>query len=129
MTVVLRAAMTEQPISLDEHKELVGHRSAGAIVGFAGMIRDHDKGRRVVLLKHSAHPTAAQVVAEVVEKSAGVRAVAASHWIGTLHIGEAALVVAVAADHRQEAFAHLRRAGRHRQGAPTGLETPTFSMT
>lgn len=109
MTVVLRAAMTEQSISLDEHEELVGHRSAGAIVGFVGMIRDHDEGRRVVRLEYSAHPTAAQVMAEVVaevaEKSAGVRAVAASHRIGTLHIGEAALVAAVAADHRQEAFA------------------------
>ena len=109
MTVVLRAAMTEQPISLDEHEELVGHRSAGAIVGFVGMIRDHDEGRRVVRLEYSAHPSAAQVmadvVAEVAEASGGVRAVAASHRIGALHIGEAALVAAVAADHRQAAFA------------------------
>ncbi len=109
MTVVLRAAMTEQPISLDEHEALVGHRSAGAIVGFVGMIRDHDEGRRVVRLEYSAHPSAAQVMAEVVaevaEASGGVRAVAASHRIGALHIGEAALVAAVAADHRQAAFA------------------------
>jgi molybdopterin synthase catalytic subunit len=109
MTVVLRAAMTEQPITLAEHEELVGHRSAGAIVGFVGMIRDHDEGRRVVRLEYSAHPSAAQVmadvVAEIAENSGGVRAVAASHRIGALHIGEAALVAAVAADHRQEAFA------------------------
>lgn len=108
MTIVLRAAMTEQPISLDQHEELVGHRSAGAIVGFVGMIRDHDEGRRVVRLEYSAHPSAAQVIAEVVaevaEASGGVRAVAASHRIGALQIGEAALVVAVAADHRQAAF-------------------------
>jgi molybdopterin synthase catalytic subunit len=109
MTVVLRAAMSEQPISLAEHEELVGHRSAGAIVGFVGMIRDHDDGRGVLRLEYSAHPSAAQVMAEVVAEvadgSAGVRAVAASHRIGALHIGEAALVAAVAADHRQEAFA------------------------
>ncbi|CDO90733.1 molybdenum cofactor biosynthesis protein MoaE [Mycobacterium triplex] len=109
MTVVLRAAMTDQPISLVEHEELVGHRSAGAIVGFVGMIRDHDEGRRVVRLEYSEHPSAAQVmadvVAEVTEAATGVRAVAASHRIGVLHIGEAALVAAVAADHRQEAFA------------------------
>ncbi|SOX55917.1 molybdenum cofactor biosynthesis protein MoaE [Mycobacterium ahvazicum] len=109
MTVVLRAAMTDRPISLAEHEELVGHRSAGAIVGFVGMIRDHDEGRRVVRLEYSEHPSAAQVMAEVVaeisEASHGVRAVAASHRIGVLHIGEAALVAAVAADHRQEAFA------------------------
>jgi molybdopterin synthase catalytic subunit len=109
MTLVVRAAMTEHPITLAEHEELVAHRSAGAIVGFVGMIRDHDDGRRVVRLEYSAHPSAAQVMAEVVAEvataSSGVRAVAASHRIGALHIGEAALVAAVAADHRQEAFA------------------------
>jgi molybdopterin synthase catalytic subunit len=109
MTVVLRAAITEQPISLAEHEELVGHQSAGAIVGFVGMIRNHDGGRPVLRLEYSAHPSAAQVIAEVVtevtEAATGVRAVAASHRIGALQIGEAALVAAVAADHRQEAFA------------------------
>lgn len=114
MTRVVRAAMTEHPISLAEHEELVGHQSAGAIVGFVGMIRDHDDGRRVVRLEYSAHPTATQVMADVVAdvagQSSGVRAVAASHRIGVLRIGEAALVAAVAADHRQAAFstcAHL----------------------
>lgn len=109
MTVVVRAAMTEQPIVLAEHEELVGHQSAGAVVGFVGMIRDHDVGRRVVRLEYSAHPSATQVMADVVAdvaaQSSGVRAVAASHRIGVLHIGEAALVAAVAADHRQAAFA------------------------
>jgi molybdopterin synthase catalytic subunit len=114
MTLVLRAAMTDQPIFLAEHEELVSHQSAGAIVGFVGMIRDHDAGRRVVRLEYSAHPSAAQVmadvVAEVAKESSGLRAIAASHRVGVLHIGEAALVAAVAADHRQAAFtscAHL----------------------
>lgn len=114
MTLVVRAAMTEHPIFLAEHEELVSHQSAGAVVGFVGMIRDHDGGRPVVRLEYSAHPSAAQVMAEVVaevaQQSRGVRAVAASHRVGVLHIGEAALVAAVAADHRQEAFtacAHL----------------------
>ncbi|MFZ1176438.1 MAG: molybdenum cofactor biosynthesis protein MoaE [Mycobacterium sp.] len=114
MTIVVRAAMTDHPIVLAEHEELVSHQSAGAIVGFVGMIRDHDGGRRVVRLEYSAHPSAAQVMADVVadvaKQSSGVRAIAASHRIGVLHIGEAALVAAVAADHRQAAFttcAHL----------------------
>ena len=114
MTLVVRAAVTEHPIFLAEHEELVGHQSAGAVVGFVGMIRDHDVGRRVVRLEYSAHPSATQVmadvVAEVAAQSDGVRAVAASHRIGVLHIGEAALVAAVAADHRHAAFttcAHL----------------------
>ena len=107
--LVVRAALTDQPISLAEHQELVSHQAAGAIVGFVGMIRDHDEGRQVGLLEYSAHPSAAdvlaEVVAEVAARSAGTRAIAASHRIGVLQIGEAALVAAVAADHRQAAFA------------------------
>jgi molybdopterin synthase catalytic subunit len=113
MTLVLRAIVTDQPISLTEHEELVSHQAAGAIVGFVGVIRDHDDGRGVSRLEYSAHPSAEQVFAEVVtevaEQSTGVRAVAASHRIGVLQIGEAALVVAVAADHRQAAFATCAR--------------------
>jgi molybdopterin synthase catalytic subunit len=114
MTRVLRAAVTDQPIVLAEHEDLVSHQAAGAIVGFVGMIRDHDGGRRVLRLEYSAHPTAeqvmAEVVAEVAAQSDGLRAIAASHRIGVLQIGDAALVAAVAADHRGEAFdacAHL----------------------
>lgn len=106
--LVLRAAVTEQPIELAEHEDLVGHRAAGAIVGFVGMIRDHDQGRQVKRLEYSAHPSAQQVMAdvlaEIAERAVGVRALAASHRIGVLHIGDAALVAAVAADHRREAF-------------------------
>ena len=113
MTLVLRAIVTDQPISLAEHEELVSHQAAGAIVGFVGMIRDHDDGRGVSRLEYSAHPSAEQVFADVItevaEQSAGVRAVAASHRIGVLQIGEAALVAAVAADHRQAAFATCAR--------------------
>lgn len=108
MTQVLRAVVTEQPIVLAEHEELVGHQAAGAIVGFVGMIRDHDGGRQVLRLEYSAHPSAEQVMAdilaEVAESAQGVRAIAASHRIGALQIGEAALVAAVAADHRHAAF-------------------------
>ena len=109
MTLVVRAALTQQPILLAEHQELVSHRAAGAVVGFVGMIRDHDNGRQVVKLEYSAHPSAAdvitQVVADVAAQTSGTRAIAASHRIGILQVGDAALVAAVAADHRQAAFA------------------------
>ena len=108
MTLVVRAALTDQPILLAEHQQLVSHQAAGAVVGFVGMIRDHDNGRQVVQLEYSAHPSAADVIAEVVAEiaaeSSGTRAIAVSHRIGVLHVGEAALIAAVAADHRQAAF-------------------------
>ncbi|MBI3213323.1 MAG: molybdenum cofactor biosynthesis protein MoaE [Mycobacterium sp.] len=108
MTVVVRCALTEAPIVLHEHEELVGGAAAGAVVGFAGVVRNHDGGRDVVRLEYSAHPTAEQTLAEVLDEIAasapGVRAIAASHRIGVLQIGDAALVAAVAADHRGAAF-------------------------
>jgi molybdopterin synthase catalytic subunit len=106
--VVLRAELTEHTIELIEHETLVAHQAAGAVVGFAGVVRDHDGGRTVTRLEYSAHPTAQQTLADVAAEIAagcqGVRAIAVSHRIGTLQIGEAALVAAVAGDHRGAAF-------------------------
>ena len=106
--VVLRVELTEQPIELSAYEELVSHESAGAVVGFAGVVRDHDGGRTVTRLEYSAHPSAQQTLADVAAEIAadcrGVRAIAVSHRIGTLQIGDAALVAAVAADHRAAAF-------------------------
>ncbi|GAA1869044.1 hypothetical protein GCM10009836_57000 [Pseudonocardia ailaonensis] len=106
---VLRALVTEDPLDVDEHARLVDHAAAGAVVTFAGVVRDHDGGRSVRGLEYSAHPTAASVVAEVAAavagRAQGVRAIAVSHRVGTLAIGEVALACAVSADHRQEAFA------------------------
>ncbi|WP_326545235.1 molybdenum cofactor biosynthesis protein MoaE [Mycolicibacterium sp. ND9-15] len=106
--VVLRADLSEQTIELAEHEALVANASAGAVVSFAGVVRDHDGGRAVVRLEYSAHPSASQTLAEVAAQIAaeavGVRAVAVSHRTGVLEIGDAALVAAVAADHRAAAF-------------------------
>ncbi len=113
MTVVLRAELTEHPIELVEHEALVANEAAGAVVGFAGVVRDHDGGRGVTRLEYSAHPTAQQtladVAAEIAAECQGVRAIAVSHRIGALTIGDAALVAAVSADHRGAAFETCQR--------------------
>ncbi|ADG99303.1 molybdopterin biosynthesis MoaE protein [Segniliparus rotundus DSM 44985] len=108
---IARTWVGQEPLSLSAHEALVAQAAdghAGAVVGFSGNVRDHDAGREVLALEYRSHPTAqqrlAEVVAEVVAGRAGVRAVAASHRVALLRIGEAALVVAVAADHRAEAF-------------------------
>ena len=106
---VLRAMIGEAPLDVAEHAALVDHAAAGAVVTFAGVVRDHDGGRAVRGLEYSAHPTAEKVVAEVAAdvaaRATGVRAIAVSHRIGPLGIGDVALACAVAADHRKEAFA------------------------
>ena len=105
---VVRADLSEEPIDLAQHEALAWVPTAGAVVGFVGAVRDHDGGRSVTRLEYSAHPSAAQVLADVAAEvaagSSGVRAIAVSHRIGTLEIGDAALVAAVAADHRAAAF-------------------------
>lgn len=106
--LVLRAGLSEDPLDLAEHQALVSHQAAGAVVSFSGVVRNHDGGRAVTRLEYSAHPSAAQTLAEVATEIArdceGVRAIAVSHRIGTLGVGDAALVAAVAADHRKAAF-------------------------
>ena len=103
----------DTPISQHEHEDRVVGLSggtAGAIVGFGGIVRNHDGDHDdVVALSYSAHPTAPavldEVVAEVVAAAgAGIRAVAVSHRVGDLRVGDVAFVVAVAADHRGQAF-------------------------
>ena len=67
--------------------------------------------RTLTALDYSAHPTAAAVLREVVEKVVAahdVRAVAAVHRVGRLAIGDVAVVVAVSCDHRGDAFAACR---------------------
>jgi len=107
---VLRAAVSQSPLDVAEHAALVGSAAAGAVVTFAGVVRDHDHGRPVRGLEYSGHPTAARVLAEAAAKVAasaphGVRALAVSHRVGPLAVGDVALACAVAADHRAEAFA------------------------
>ena len=83
-------------------------RRPGATVSFSGVVRDHDGGRSVTELEYHEHPTAAAVVAEVAAEIAardGVIAVAVSHRIGLLRVGDVALAAAVSAAHRREAFA------------------------
>jgi molybdopterin synthase catalytic subunit len=73
------------------------------------VVRDHDGGREVRELEYSGHPSAQRVIQEVADRIAGradgVRAIAVSHRIGPLRIGDVALACAVAADHRGRAFA------------------------
>ena len=105
---VARALVTEDVLSVEEHARLVEDDAAGAVVTFAGVVRDHDGGKGVRDLTYEGHPSAGQVIEDVVAdlsaRWAGVRAVAVSHRLGPLTIGDVALACAVAAEHRGQAF-------------------------
>jgi molybdopterin synthase catalytic subunit len=104
----LIARVVDEPLSVAEHEDAVAEKAAGAVVSFAGVVRDHDGGRSVTELEYVGHPTAQEVIAELAAEFAarpGVTAVAVSHRVGLLGIGDVALACAVSAPHRGEAFA------------------------
>ncbi len=101
------AEVTDVPLDLTAHEKLVGDRAAGAVVSFAGVVRDHDHGRRVVSLEYVGHPSAQEILDEIAADFAakdGVEAIAVSHRTGPLQIGDTALACAVSTAHRAEAF-------------------------
>ncbi|WGW12608.1 molybdenum cofactor biosynthesis protein MoaE [Saxibacter everestensis] len=105
---VRRAVVTADPIVPQELQDLVAMDAAGAVVGFSGIVRNHDRSRPVTGLDYEAHPdadrTVKQLVNEIVAAHA-VDAVAVAHRTGQLRIGDVAFGVAVSAAHRHEAFA------------------------
>lgn len=94
-------------LSADECLAFVADPSAGGITLFVGAVRDDDGGRRVERLAYSAHPTALEElrrIAHEVAETVPVVAIAAVHRTGDLGIGGVAVIVAVSAVHRGEAF-------------------------
>ena len=100
------ALVTTAPLDRAAIEAFVQTPHDGALVTFEGVIRDHDHGASVTSLDYEAHPEAERFLRETcaeVARETGVR-VAAAHRIGTLAIGDVALVASVAAPHRAEAF-------------------------
>lgn len=105
---VVMTAVTDQPLDAAAHEAAVSDGSSGAVVTFRGLVRDHDGGRSVTGIEYVGHPTAPSVLADVVAGVTGrseCEAVAVSHRVGPLAVGDIAIVVSVSAVHRQEAFA------------------------
>lgn len=112
---VVNAVLSAEPITVDQAIAAVESDTAGAVVSFSGVVRNHDGGKAVERLSYSAHPTAHQVMADVVARLAAEQQAAgdssqpvriwAAHRIGMLEIGDPALVCAVSAAHRGQAFA------------------------
>lgn len=101
------ADVRDTPLSVDEVLTAVAHPRAGAVVTFTGLVRDHDSGKSVTGLEYSSHPTANDALRHLVEQTQrlpGVVRVAALHRVGKLSIGDLAVVIAVSAEHRGEAF-------------------------
>lgn len=96
------------PIDVGALVAKVASPRAGGIATFLGVVRDNSLGRKVRYLLYEAYPPMAvkemeRVEAELRERWE-VEAVAITHRIGRLEIGEASVAIAVSSAHRREAI-------------------------
>lgn len=113
-SVARDAVITRQPLDMGALVERVAFPGAGAIVTFSGVVRDHARDKAVEHLEYEAYPEMAEatlrdILAEIRARWHDAR-VAIAHRVGKLKIGEASLLIAVAAPHRAEAYAASRYA-------------------
>jgi molybdopterin synthase catalytic subunit len=104
----VHAAVSSEPLDVAALQRLVADPGAGAVVCFQGVTRE------VARLEYEAYREMAEeriaaILAECVERHR-LLAAAAEHRIGPVPLGEPGVVVAVAAGHREEAFAGAREA-------------------
>lgn len=95
-----------------ESQRLIDHvrrDESGAVALFSGVVRNNNRGRRVLYLEYDAYSEMAervmrQIADEITRRWPAVIDIAIQHRTGRLEIGETSLLVAVSAPHRTEAF-------------------------
>jgi len=107
-----RVAVRDEALSLDAVVAAVSHERQGGIVTFTGVVRRKGQLEKVQRLEYEAYvPMAEKVLAEIaaeIEREWPQTRTAIHHRIGHLAVGEIAVVIAVSAPHRAEAFAGCR---------------------
>ncbi len=104
--------LREDVISADEAVANVARAGAGAISVFLGTVRNENEGRPVIKLEYQAYAAMAlaemkRIVDELTTEIPGAR-LAVLHRVGTLSVGDTAVVCAPSAPHRDAAFRACR---------------------
>jgi molybdopterin synthase catalytic subunit len=102
------ARLTRRPIDVEEVLRRVTRPDCGAVVLFAGTVRDHSQGRRVVAIEYSAYERMAEdrlarLVSEISATSPAL-SVDVVHRLGLLAVGEVSVVIVTASPHREAAY-------------------------
>lgn len=102
-------SVTESAIDPGMLLSAVRRPDAGAIVVFLGTVRDHSEGREgVTHLDYEAYGEVVEgKIAEIIVEARArwsLGSIAATHRVGTVHVGDDSVGVAVSAEHRPEAF-------------------------
>ena len=103
-------ALTDEPLPAEAVARWATVPTAGAVVTFAGVVRDHAEGRPgVVAMTYEAYEGPAvraltDIVAEIRRRWPDVARVALLHRVGDLQLSEASVLAVVSAPHRGVAF-------------------------
>lgn len=102
----------ETPLDVTQATAAVSGPEIGGIDLFLGAVRDHNDGRAVTRLEYHAYVSMAEkemqrIAQQIAQEMPGVR-LAALHRIGSLAVGDLAVVCAAGAPHRGEAFKACR---------------------
>jgi len=104
--------LSEEPLDVNEVVDFVGDSGAGAIVTFIGTTRNQNEGRRIHRLEYEAYSGMAEKEMQTIgEEASGrwnIKKIAVVHLIGHVPIGEASIVIAVSAAHRDDGFQACR---------------------
>ena len=104
----VHARITDQPLSLDAVAGMVGRPGAGATVSFQGTTREVER-LEYEAYREMAEERIASILAGCVQRHE-LEAAAAEHRVGSVPLGEASVIVAASAAHREQAFAGAREA-------------------
>jgi molybdopterin synthase catalytic subunit len=109
MERTLDIQLLDEPLRSQAAIDWVSSPRAGGTTVFVGTVRDHTKGREVQRLEFEAYAPMAisemEKIALEVKRRWQAERVAVHHRVGTLGIGDIAVVIAVATPHRAAAFA------------------------
>jgi molybdopterin synthase catalytic subunit len=106
--------LSAEPLSLDAVVDEVRSDRAGAIATFVGTTRVESRGRTVEHLDYEAYEGMAEqmmaAIAAALNERYDVCEIAIHHRTGRVEIGDASVVIAVSAPHRQDALAACKDA-------------------
>ena len=101
--------LRDAPLSLDECFAAVQRAGDGGVSLFVGTVRNHNQGQPVELLEYQAYKAMAErelvAIANEIELEMPDTRLACLHRIGSLRVGDIAVICAASAPHRGEAFA------------------------
>lgn len=108
----MRTALVDHPIDVAALTAEVAAGSNGATILFIGTVRDVNDGRAVTGMEYSAYRGMAERemtdIAREASEQFDTPAIVVEHRLGSLELGDASVVIAVAHPHRGAAYAASR---------------------